>query len=112
MPDFIELVCLGGQPLLLLSTMDGQLEAVRQDICDVKGNIAKIEQNLAAAEQPRNGDQENIHLQLLLTLNTQLSSLQEKENILLRSQAPSKPCLQLVHTGLPVFTPFCVPFSA
>ena len=91
--------------------MDGQLEAVRQDICDVKGKIAKTEQNLAAAEQPGNGDQENIHLQLLLTLNTQLSTLQEKENILLRSQAPSKPCLQLVHTGLPVFTSFCVPFS-
>ena len=45
-------------------------------------------------------------------LNNQLSGLQEEKNILLRSQAPSKPCFQLVRTGLPVFTLYCTPFSS
>ena len=76
--------------------MDGQLEAVRKDMCSVKYEIIEVKQGLAVAEYAHNA--------LLLSLHNQLLSLQEKENILLRSQTPSKPCLQLVHTGLPVFT--------
>ena len=86
--------------------MDSQLEAVRQDIRDVKGKIAKTEQTLAAAERPGNKIEEDVKFfrGRLEKLDSQLVSLQDKENILLRSQTPSKPCLQLVHTGLPVFT--------
>ena len=91
--------------------MDSQLEAVRQEILEVKGKIAKTEQDLAAAKEAKNGERERKLVDLLLSLNNQLSGLQEKENILLRNQAPSKPCLQLVHIGLPVFTSFCAPFS-
>ena len=94
---------------MLLSTMDSQLEAVRQDIRDVKGKIAKTEQNLVVAEQPGNKTEEDVKFfrGRLEKLDSQLVSLQEKENILLRSQAPSKPCIQLVLTGLPVSTSCC-----
>ena len=102
---------LGGRPSLLLA-MDSQLETVRQEILEVKGKIAKTKQKLAAAEHAPNGDKDLL-LSLnnqLLSLNNQVLSLNKKENILLRNQAPSKPCLQLVHIGLPVFTSFCAPF--
>ncbi len=91
--------------------MDSQLEAVRQDIGSVKDEVVKTKQDLAAAKEARNGEQERLFFQLLLSLNNRLSGLQEKENIILRSQAPSKPCLQLVHTGSPVFTSCCTPFN-
>ena len=50
--------------------MDSQLEAVRQEILEVKGKIAKTEQKLAAAERAPNVDKD-----LLLSLNNQLLSL-------------------------------------
>lgn len=98
--------------------MDSQLEVVRQDIRDVKGKIAKTEQNLAVAERPGNKTEEDVKFfrgrlekldSQLVSLNNLLSGLQEEKNILLRSQALSKPCLQLVHTGLPVLC--CTVFS-
>ncbi|KAL0049129.1 hypothetical protein WJX82_007188 [Trebouxia sp. C0006] len=76
------------QATWLLSTIDGQLEAVRQDIGSVKDEIVKTKQDLAATEQAGNKEKERVLLDLLLSLNNQLLSLQEKENILLRSQAP------------------------
>ena len=84
--------------------MDGQLDPVKQDIRNIQERIVRYEQKLAVAEQAGNKEEEKSLINLL-------SSLQEKENILLRSQAPSKPRLQLVHSGLPVFTSFCAPFS-
>ena len=91
--------------------MDGQLEAVRQDIQDVKDEIVEVKQKLAAAEQAHNVEKEKSFFDLLLSLNNQLSGLQEEKNILLRNQAPNKPCLWLVHIGLPVFTSCCTPFT-
>ncbi|KAL0039333.1 hypothetical protein WJX79_003775 [Trebouxia sp. C0005] len=79
----------GGKPSLLLA-MDSQLEAVRQEVSEVKGKIANTEQKLAAAEHAPNGDKDLL-LSLnnqLLSLNNQVLSLNEKENILLRNQAP------------------------
>ena len=84
--------------------MDGQLDPVKQDIRNIQERIVRYEQKLAVAEQAGNKEEETSLINLL-------SGLQEKENILLRSQAPSKPCLQLVHSGLLVFTSFCAPFS-
>ncbi|KAA6429048.1 MAG: hypothetical protein FRX49_01158 [Trebouxia sp. A1-2] len=72
----------GVGPTLLLSIMDGQLEAVRQDMRSVKDKIAEVKQGLAVAEHAHNA--------LLLSLNNQLLSLQEEKNILLRSQAPTR----------------------
>ena len=84
--------------------MDGQLDPVKQDIRNIQERIVRYEQKLAVAEQAGNKEEEKSLINLL-------SSLQEKENILLRSQAPSKPCFQLVHTGSPVFKSCCIPFS-
>ena len=95
------LYAVGGKPTWLLSTMDSQLEAVRQDIHAVKEKVERTERNMTAAEQAGNREKERSLSELLLSLNNQLNGLQEKENILLRSQAPSKPCLWLVHAGLP-----------
>lgn len=47
MPDF-------GKPIIMLSNMGGQLEAVRQDINSVKGGIVKYEQKLAASDRAHN----------------------------------------------------------
>ena len=88
------------QATLLLSTMASQLEPVRQDIRNVQEPIVKYEQKLAAAERAGNKEEVKSLLDLL-------RSLQEEKNILL----PSKPCLQLVHTSLPVLTACCIPFS-
>ena len=112
--DFMFLCALGRTTTLLPDTMEGQLASVRQNIRSVQEQIVKYEQKLAEAERAGNkGVEEEVRFLRgqLLSLNNQLLSLQEKENILLRSQAPSKPCLQLVHTGLPVFISCCTPFS-
>ncbi|KAL3142234.1 hypothetical protein ABBQ38_002579 [Trebouxia sp. C0009 RCD-2024] len=63
--------------------MDGQLDPVKQDICNIQERIVRYEQKLAVAEQAGNKEEEKSLINLL-------SSLQEKENILLRSQAPSQ----------------------
>ncbi|KAL3161603.1 hypothetical protein ABBQ32_010461 [Trebouxia sp. C0010 RCD-2024] len=72
--------------------MEGQLASVRQNIRNIQEQIVKYEQKLAAAERAGNkGVEEEVRFLRgqLLSLNNQLLSLQEKENILLRSQAPS-----------------------
>ncbi|KAL3161583.1 hypothetical protein ABBQ32_010444 [Trebouxia sp. C0010 RCD-2024] len=63
--------------------MDGQLDPVKQDIRNIQERIVRYEQKLAVAEQAGNKEEEKSLINLL-------SSLQEKENILLRSQAPSQ----------------------
>lgn len=70
--------------------MDGQLDPVKQDIRNIQERIVRYEHKLALAEQAGNKEEEKSLINLL-------SSLQEEKNILLRSQAPSKPCTQLVH---------------
>ena len=75
--------------------MDSQLEAVRQDIRDVKDEIVEVKQKLAAAEQAHNAEKEQSLLNLLSGLQNQLSGLQEEKTILLQNQAPSKPNLVL-----------------
>ena len=85
----------GGKPTWLLSPMHGQLEAVRQDIGSVKDEIVKTKQDLAAAEQAGNKEKERVLLDLLLSLNNQLLSLNEQKNILLHRQAPSKHAFSL-----------------
>ena len=82
--------------------MDGQLDPVKQDIRNIQERIVRYEQKLAVAEQAGNKEEEKSLINLL-------SRLQEEKNILLRSQAASKPCLQLVHGGSPVFTSCCTP---
>ncbi len=70
--------------------MDGQLEALTQDIGSVKDEIAKTRQDLAAAEQARNNEDKRVLLDLLLNLSKLLLCREEQQTILLRRQAPSK----------------------
>ena len=87
--------------------MDSHLEEVRHRIRKAEVEIVEVKQELAIAKQAGSkGGEEEVRF-----LRSRLLSLQEEKNILLRSQAPSKPCLWLVHTGLPVFPSFCAPFS-
>ena len=79
--------------------MDSQLEALQHRVRTVEGRLVEAEQDLAAAKEAKNGERERKLVDLLLSLNNQLSGLQEEKIILLRSKAPSKPCLQLVHAG-------------
>ena len=108
--NLLNLYTLGGKPILLLSTMDSQLEAVRQDIGSVKDEIVKTKQDLAAAEQAGNKGKERVLLDLLLSLNNQLPSLQDKENILLQNQAPSKSRPSACTYWLTCFHIICAPF--
>ncbi|DBB06105.1 TPA: hypothetical protein ACH3X3_009664 [Trebouxia sp. C0006] len=73
------------------NVMESLLEAVRQDICSDKDEIVEFKQELAIAKQVGNkGGEEEVRFlpRRLEKLDTQLLSLNEKENILLRSQAP------------------------
>lgn len=79
--------------------MESQLEAVRQEIRSAKDEIVEVKQELAIAKQAGNkgGEKEVRFLRgRLEKLDSQMLSLNEKENILLRSQAPGKQCLELV----------------
>ncbi|KAL0035626.1 hypothetical protein WJX79_004059 [Trebouxia sp. C0005] len=94
----------GGMPTLLPTTMESQLEAVRQDICSVKDKIMAIEQDLVIAKQSGNkGGEEEVNFLRgrLEKLDSQLVSLQEKENILLRGQASARPAEALLEEGPP-----------
>ena len=91
--------------------MTSHMEQVRHRIRKAEDEIVEIKQDLAAAKEAKNGEQERKLFDLLLSLNNQLSGLQEKENIILRSQEPSKPCQKLVHTGSPVLISCCAPFT-
>ncbi|KAA6418757.1 MAG: hypothetical protein FRX49_11245 [Trebouxia sp. A1-2] len=73
--------------------MESQLEAVRQEIRSAKDEIVEVKQELAIAKQAGNkgGEKEVRFLRgRLEKLDSQMLSLNEKENILLRSQAPGK----------------------
>lgn len=98
LPDFTYSSALGIKPTLLQNVMESLLEAVRQDICSAKDEIVEVKQELAIAKQAgkKGGGEEARFLRRRLEkLDTQLLSLNE-ENILLRSQAPGKQCLELV----------------
>ncbi|KAA6417312.1 MAG: hypothetical protein FRX49_12700 [Trebouxia sp. A1-2] len=90
--------------------MDSQLDAVRHRICKAEDEIVETKQELAAAKQAGNkGGAEEVKFLRgqLLSLNNQLSSLQEEKNILLRSQTP----IEMVdcETNEPSIQPFIVP---
>ena len=95
------LCAVGGKPTWLLSPMDGQLEAVGQDNGSVKDDIVKPKQDLAAAQQAGNKENERVLLDLLLSLNNQLLSLNEQKTILLRRPAPSKHAFSLYMLAYP-----------
>ncbi len=90
--------------------MDSQLDAVRHRICKTEDEIVEVKQKVAAAEDAHNAEREQSHFNLLLSLNQQLSGLQEKENILLRSQAPSKSLSSACTHWLTCIHIICAPF--
>lgn len=68
------------------------MEEVRHRIRKAEDGTVKIKQVLAMAKQTGNrGGEEEVKFvcNQLLSLNNQLSSLQEKDNILLQNQAPT-----------------------
>lgn len=72
--------------------MDTQQKEVRHKIRKAEDEIVEIKQDLVIAKQARNrGVEEDTKFLRgqLLSLNNLLSSLQEKENLILRSQAPT-----------------------
>lgn len=73
--------------------MDSQLQALQQEI---REEVLNTRQELAAAELTR--DQEKVKF-----LRKELLCLHEKENILLRSQASSEQCFDLLHIALPPY---------
>ena len=93
--------------------MESQLEGSQagHTQCQSRNSESQAGPGKEPAKEAKNGDQERPLLELLLSLNIQQLSLSEKENILLRRQAPSKPCLQLVHAYLPAFASCCTVFT-
>jgi len=63
-----------------------QMQAVQQEIDNVKAEIQATKQELAAAEQADDGAKVDF-------LRNSLLALREKENIILRAQAPGQHCL-------------------
>ena len=66
-----------------------QLEIVRREIADMKAKILKTEEALAAAQEPA----DIAFLRILEQLNRQLSSLRERETVLLQAQPSGEQCL-------------------
>ena len=80
-------------------TTASQLETVRKEIDVVKEKILKTEKALDAAQQAADVDFLRKQLE---QLNRQLSSLREKEVILLQGQVSGQHCLPCHHlVGLP-----------
>lgn len=96
------LSALGGKPALLLSTMNSQLEAVGDEIRQVEDDIVGVKRDLAEAKEAKNGQERSL-VDLQISFNNQLPSLNEKENILLSGQASGKHCFQRMHAGLITF---------
>ncbi len=74
-------------------TSHSQLQAVQQEIDSVKAEIQETKQELATAEQAGDEDRVDFLRNSLVELRRQLPGLREKENILLRAQAPGQHCL-------------------
>ena len=70
--------------------MESQLEKVRHKIRKAEDEIVEVKQELAIAKQAGNKGEEEVRFLRgrVEKLDSQLLSLNEKENILLRSQAP------------------------
>ena len=63
-----------------------QMQAVQQDINNVKAEIQATKQELAAAKQAEDGAKVDF-------LRNSLVALREEKNIILRAQAPGQHCL-------------------
>ena len=70
-----------------------QMQAVQQEIDYVKAQQERNEQDLTIAEQAADEARVGFLRKCLEQLNRQLSSLREKENILLQGQASGQHCL-------------------
>ena len=78
-------------------SIESQLQGVQQRIADIDRNFSALEASLAAAEQAGEDRKVEFLRGRLEKLDSRLLSLQD---MLLRSQAPSKPCLQLCQQPL------------
>ncbi len=70
-----------------------QMQAVQQDINNVKAEIQATKHELDAAEQAEDGAKVDFLRNSLVALHGQLKALREDKNIILRAQAPGQHCL-------------------
>lgn len=77
---------------MLPTTCHTQLQAVQQDIADVKEELHQVKQDLAKARANKDGPEVEFLRKRVESLDKQLSSLRDKDNILLRNQLGGQYC--------------------
>ncbi len=81
-----------------------QLQGVQQEIDSAKAEIQQTKQDLAKARADNDAQEVDFLRKRLEQLDKEKNSLREKENILLRAQAPGQQCLPCHHpAGLAVY---------
>lgn len=71
---------------MLPTTSQTQLQAVQQDIQDVKAELRQVKQDLTTARADNDTQEVDFLRKRVESMDRQLSSLREKDNILLRDQ--------------------------
>ena len=83
-----------------------QVLAVQQEINDVRGEISEVKTSLAEEKKAGHKKEADLLWDRLEKLNTQLVSLREKENLLLRAQQNGGYCSLLL--PLASLVPMCL----
>lgn len=81
---------------MLPTTSQTQLHAVQQDIQDVKAELRQVNQDLAIARADNDTQEVEFLRKRVESMDRQLSSLREKDNILLRDQLAGEHNFQLL----------------
>ncbi|KAL3137512.1 hypothetical protein ABBQ38_004798 [Trebouxia sp. C0009 RCD-2024] len=71
---------------MLPTTYDTQLQAVQQDIADVKAELHQVKQDLTKARADNDAPEVEFLRRRVEAMDKQLSSLRDKDNMLLRDQ--------------------------
>lgn len=71
---------------MLPTTYHTQLQAVQQDIADVKAELHQVKQELAKARADNDAPEVEFLRRRVEAMDKQLSSLRDKDNMLLRDQ--------------------------
>ena len=94
---------------MLPNTAHTQLQAVQQDIKDVKAELYQVKQDLAKAKSDNDNQEVDFLRKRVEAMDKQLSSLREKDNILLRDLLGGQHCFLPL---LMAFLPVCCPVHA
>lgn len=77
---------------MLPTTYDTQLQAVQQDIADVKAELHQVKQDLTKARADNDAPEVEFLRRRVEAMDKQLSSLRDKDNMLLRDQLEGEHC--------------------